>query len=141
MPQRILIPVDESAISERTTEFVTNNQDLFPGEITLLHVVDVQLVQRLVPDIQKNMIYASAEKSGHRILETLARPFFAAGLSPALRLELGTPEEAIPEVVTLLGIDLVVIGRHLDRSSFQNIMFGSLSNELIRKLECPVLLI
>jgi len=116
-------------------------QDLLADEILLLHVVDVHLVQRLVPDIQKTMIYAAAEKSGRRILETLARPFFEAGFTPTLLLELGTPEEAIPKVVMQQGIDLVIIGRHPAGGGFRNIMFGYLANDLIRGLKCPVLLI
>ena len=61
MIPRILIPVDESATTEHTIRAIIDNKDLVPREILLLHVVDVHLVRRLIPDIQKNMIYDAAE--------------------------------------------------------------------------------
>jgi nucleotide-binding universal stress UspA family protein len=72
MTLRVLIPIDESETAKKTIQAVISNQELMPREIFLLHVVDVHLVHRLVPDIQKNMIYEAAEKSGKRILEKLA---------------------------------------------------------------------
>jgi nucleotide-binding universal stress UspA family protein len=141
MPQRILIPVDDSTTTERTTRAVIANRELLPAEIVLLHVVDVQLVQRLVPDLQKNMIYEAAEKSGIRILEKLAQPFIDAGFTPKLVLELGTPEEAIRKVVGQQNVQLVIIGRHEDGGGLLDLMFGSMANQLIRTLKCPVLLV
>ena len=141
MSLRILIPVDDSATTQRTTAAVLANPELLPQDLVLLHVVDVQLIQRLVPDLQKSMIYEAAEKSGIRALEKLAQPFTEAGLAPKLLLELGSPEEAIQKVVRQQQIDLVVIGRHPAGGGFRDVMFGSMANSLIRGLKCPVLLI
>ena len=99
MTLRVLIPIDESETAKKTIQAVISNQELIPREIFLLHVVDVHVVHRLVPDIQKNMIYEAAEKSGKRILEKLAKPFHAAGFEPKLLLELGTPGIEILKVV------------------------------------------
>ncbi|MDH3454105.1 MAG: universal stress protein, partial [Desulfuromonadales bacterium] len=119
---------------------VIANKDLMPREILLLHVVDVQLVHRLVPDIQKNMIYDAAEKSGNRILAKLAKPFQDAGFEPKLLLELGTPEAAILKVVEGQDVQLVIIGRHPGGGGFRDIMFGSVASRIIRAVKCPVLL-
>ncbi len=140
MTPRILIPIDESETAEHTLESVIRNKDLIPREILLLHVVDVQQIQRLVPDIQKKMVYESAEKSGQRILEKLAKPFLDAGFKPQLQLELGTPGKAILKVVAEQDIHLVIIGRHPGSGGFRDIMFGSVANEVIRAVKCPVLL-
>ena len=140
MTPRILIPVDESATAQLTIRAVIDNKDLLPREILLLHVVDVHLVQRLVPDIQKSMIYDAAVKSGNRILAKLAEPFQAAGFEPKLLLELGTPDAAILKVVEEQDIQLVIIGRHPGGGGFRDIMFGSVANHIIRTVKCPVLL-
>ena len=140
MTPRILIPVDESSTAQLTINAVIDNKDLMPREILLLHVVDVQLVQRLVPDIQKSMIYDAAEKSGRRILAKLAKPFQEAGFEPKLLLELGTPETAILKVVEKQEIQLVIIGRHPGGGGFRDIMFGSVASHIIRAVKCPVLL-
>lgn len=141
MPSRILIPVDESLTAQHTIDAVIANKDLVPPEILLLHVVDVHLSQRLVPDIQKQMVYESAEKLGQRILQQLAQPFRAAGFEPQLRLELGTPAEAILQVIKELNIELVIIGRHPGGGGLRDIMFGSVANQVIREVTCPILLI
>ncbi|MCK4506959.1 MAG: universal stress protein [Desulfuromonadales bacterium] len=141
MPRKILIPVDESETSHQTSQAVIANQDLMPSEIILLHVVDVHLVQRLVPDIQKNMVYEAAEKSGKRILEKLAKPFQDAGFAPKLLLELGTPGKAILKVVEEKEIQLVIIGRHPGGGGLRDIMFGSVANHVVHAVKCPVLLI
>ena len=140
MSQRLLIPLDESETTQHTIKAILDNKDLLPSELYLLHVVDVHLAHRLVPDIQKNMVYDSAKKSGARILEKLAQPFRDAGFEPTLLLELGTPEETILRVVKEQDIQLVVVGRHPGGGGFRDIMFGSVANRIIRAVNCPVLL-
>ena len=141
MTPRILIPVDESETTQHTIRAVIDNKDLIPREILLLHVVDVHLVQRLIPDIQKNMVYEAAVKSGNRILAKLAEPFQAAGFDPQLLLELGTPEVAILKVVEEQDIQLLIVGRHSGGGGFRDMVFGSVANDLIRAVKCPVLLL
>lgn len=141
MIQRILIPVDESETAQQTIKAVIANKELLPREILLLHVVDVHLAQRLVPDIQKNMVYDSAKKSGNRILEKLAKPFQEAGFEPKQILELGTPEDVLPRVVEEQKVQLVIIGRHPGGGGFRDILFGSVANHVIRTVKCPVLLL
>ena len=140
MSPRILIPVDESPTSQHTIDAIIANRELMPSKVYLLHVVDVHLIQRLVPDIQKNMIYEASEKAGKRLLDKLAGRFYDAGFEPQLLLELGTPEGAILKVVEELDIQLLIIGRHPGGGGFRDIMFGSVANFVIRSIKCPVLL-
>ena len=140
MTPRVLIPVDESETAQKTIQAVIANQEMIPREIFLLHVVDVLLVHRLVPDIQRNMVHEAAKKSGKRILEKLAKPFQEAGFKPELLLELGTPGIEIPKVVAEQNIQLVIIGRHPGGGGFRDIMFGSVANDIVHAVKCPVLL-
>ncbi len=140
MTAGILIPVDESVTTQQTIEAIIKDRELLPEELLLLHVVDVHLAHRLVPDIQKNMVHEAAEKSGRRILEKLAAPFRDAGFEPKLLLELGTPGEVIPKVVEQQNVELVIIGRHPGGGGLRDVMFGSVANQIIRAVKCPVLL-
>jgi len=140
MTAKILIPVDESETTHQTIQAIIDNKELLPQEILLLHVVDVHLVHRLVPDIQKNMVYEAAEKSGGRILEKLAEIFRDAGFKPELILKLGTPGEMILEVVEEQNVQLVIIGRHTGGGGFRSLIFGSEANHVVRAVKCPVLL-
>lgn len=141
MPAKILIPVDESETARNTISAVIANKDLLPRQIILLHVVDVQLIQRLVPDIQKHMVYDAAEKSGQRVIAELAKPFQEAGFEPQCLLSLGNPSEAILKTVEEQNVQLVIIGRHAGGGGFRDIMFGSVASHVVRNVTCPVLLI
>ena len=140
MTARILIPVDESETTQQTIKAVIDYEELIPREIILLHVVDVQLVQRLVPDSQKKMIYEAAGKSGRRILENLAKPFRDAGFEPTLILEIGAPTLSILKVVEEQDIQLVIIGRHSGGGELRDVLFGSVANYINHTVKCPVLL-
>ncbi len=140
MTRSVLIPVDESATAQKTIQAVIANREIVPREIFLLHVVDVHLVHRLVPDIQRNMVHDAAKKSGKRILEKLAKPFQDAGFEPELLLELGTPGIEILKVVEEQNIQLVIIGRHPGGGGLRDIMFGSVANYIVHTVKCPVLL-
>ena len=141
MHPRILIPVDDSPTTQHAIETILANSDLLPREFYLLHVVDVQLIRRLVPDIQKTMIYEAAEKAGWRLLEKLAGQFRAAGFEPHLLLELGPPEKSIFKVTEERDIQLLIIGRHPGSGGFRDIMFASVASYVIRSVRCPVLLV
>lgn len=140
MTPKTLIPVDESETTQRTIQAVIANQELISRDIILLHVVDVHLIQRLLPDMQKQMVYDSSEKSGNRILEKLAKPFQEAGFNLTLLLELGTPGDAIRKVVEEQNIQLVIIGRHVGGGKLLDVMFGSVANHIVHSVKCPVLL-
>lgn len=140
MPSRVLIPIDDSVTTEHTISAVLADKARLPRDVLLLHVVDVRLIHRLVPDIQKNMVYDAAEKSGRRVLEKLAQPFVEAGFEPTLLLELGTPGEAILKVAREQQADLIIIGRHPGSGGLRDVMFGSVANDVIRATTCPVLL-
>ncbi len=141
MTPRTLIPVDESETTQHTIKAVIANQELISRDIILLHVVDVHLVQRLIPDMQKQMVYEASNKSGNRILEKLAEPFREAGFNPTLLLELGTPGDTIKNVVEEQNIQLVIIGRHVGGGKIRDVMFGSVANHIVHSVKCPVLLI
>ncbi len=141
MKPTILIPIDESDTAQHTIDAILSNSDLLPKKIILLHVVDVHLVSRLVPDIQQKMVYDAAEKSGARILNKLAKQIIDAGFEPELLLKLGTPSEEIQKIVEEHDIKMVIIGRHPGGGGIRDIMFGSVANNVIRAVKCPVLLI
>lgn len=141
MEQKILVPLDDSVTAHKTIERMIACRERFPRHIHLLHVVDVQSIQRLLPDLQKEMVYDSAKKTGARVLARLAEEFRAAGFEPELHLELGSPGETIETVAGKLEIDLLVIGRHPGGGGLRDILFGSVANHVIRSSKCPLLLI
>lgn len=140
MRPRILLPLDDSTTAQQTIDAVIANQELVPRELHLLHVVDVQMIQRLVPDIQKNMIYDAAEQTGNRLLAKLAGQFQEIGFKPQTHLELGAPGPAIMKVAEDLDIQLIIIGRHSNGGGVRDLLLGSVTNYVIRFSTRPILL-
>lgn len=140
MPARILLPLDDSETSQHTIDCVIKHRDLMPRDVHLLHVVDIQMMQRLVPDIQKKMVYDAAERAGHRTLDKLAGQFRDNNFDPRIHLALGTPGPDIIKSADELAIQLIIIGRHPGSGGMRDVILGSITNYVIRFSPCPVLL-
>ena len=140
MIPKILVPVDGSSTSERTIKAMLDQKDRFPKKISLLHVVDIQLAYRMIPDFQLEMVRENARKAGQVLLNRQAEVFQAAGFETELLLELGSPREEIPKVANEQGFQLLVIGRHSGTGEIRDVLFGSVANYVLHNVKCPVLL-
>ena len=140
MEPKILVPVDGSTTSEKTINSIVEQKDRFPKKISLLHVVDVQLAYRMIPEFQLEMVKDNARKAGQVLLDKKAEIFHAAGFETELLLELGSPRQDIPRVANEHGFQLLVIGRHAGTGEIRDVLFGSVANYVLHNVECPVLL-
>ena len=141
MPLRILVPIDDSKTSARTTAFIIANRQRFPSPLTLLHVVDLdRLAYRMIPDFQVKMIKESAGKAGEILLRKQQERLAAAGIETEIRLEFGSPREVIPRIANEEDFHLLLIARR-GRGEIRDVLFGSVSNHVLHHARCPVLLI
>lgn len=140
MHPKILVPVDGSTTSQKTIRTIIELRDRFPPRLTLLHVVDIQLAYRMIPDFQLEMVKENARKSGLDLLEKQAEPFREAGFELDLLLELGSPREVIPRIANENDFQLLVIGRHASTGEIRDVLFGSVANYVLHNVKCPVLL-
>jgi nucleotide-binding universal stress UspA family protein len=140
MNPKILIPVDDSATSQKTVEAVIDQKERFPKRITLLHVVNDQLAYRMIPDFQVEMVRENAGKAGQLQLNRIAEQLQAAGFETDLRLEYGSPRRVIPQVANDEEFQLLVIGRHAGSGEIRDVLFGSVANFVLHNVKCPVLL-
>ncbi|HKJ04712.1 MAG TPA: universal stress protein [Geopsychrobacteraceae bacterium] len=140
MNPKILVPVDGSTTSEKTIKAIIDQKERFPNKVSLLHVVDVQLAYRMIPDFQLEMVRENARKAGQVLLDKQAKVFHAAGFETELLLELGSPRHEIPRVANEQEFQLLVIGRHAGTGEIRDVLFGSVANYVLHNVECPVLL-
>ena len=140
MDPKILVPVDGSTTSVRTINAIIEQKERFPKKISLLHVVDVQLAYRMIPDFQLEMVRDNARKAGQALLEKQAEVFRAAGFETELLLELGSPRQEIPKVANEQNFQLLIIGRHAGAGEIRDVLFGSVANYVLHNVKCPVLL-
>lgn len=140
MNPKILIPVDDSATSNRTIEMVIEQKERFPKKITLLHVVNDQLAYRMIPDFQVEMVRENAGKAGQVKLDKIAGQLQDAGFETELRLEYGSPRRVIPQIANDEEFQLLVIGRNNGSGEIRDVLFGSVANFVLHNVKCPVLL-
>jgi len=140
MTPRILVPVDSSATTARTIEAIIRHRERFSGELTLLHVVDVErFAYRMIPDFQLDMIRQSALKAGEHLLQGVQKQLLEAGVSAAIRLESGAPRQLVCRVANEEAFDLLVLGRR-GSGEIRDVLFGSVANYALHNVRAPVLL-
>ena len=140
MDPKILVPVDGSATAQKTITAIIGQKERFPKKLWLLHVVDVQLAYRMIPDFQLEMVRENARKAGQALLEKQAAILRAAGFETELLLELGSPRQEIPRIANEQEFQLLVIGRHAGTGEIRDVLFGSVANYVLHNVHCPVLL-
>ena len=132
----ILCPVDFSEFSRHALDHAAAIAGWYEARITVLHVFRNRPAMDLPP-----MVLDERER------ECLVRRLseFTAPLPRDLSIELRIREAAdvhreILAQAESLGADLVVIGSH-GRSGIDRVLLGSVTEKIIRKVRCPVLVV
>lgn len=141
MNAKVLIPLDDSATSTATLDYVLAHPARFASPLVLLHVVDVdRLAYRMIPDFQLNMVKERARQAGEEFLAAQLQRVTDAGLQAQTRIETGSPRKVIPRVAEEEGVGMLVIGRS-HAGEIRDVLFGSVTNYVLHQVRCPVLLI
>lgn len=137
---KILVPIRDGRTSDSTLDNIIAHKEQFNAPITLLHVVNVKTMDyRMIPDFQIEMIKEQASKTGQKLLDEKCAYLRAAGIEVIPRLEHGYPRDTICAIANNEEFSLLVIGRH-ERGEIRDVLLGSVSNYVLHKVKCPVLL-
>lgn len=138
---KILVPVDGSENTRKTLQTLVDNKGRIDGELVLLHVLEVdKLAYRMIPDFQVAMVRENAKKSGEHLLDEKKAMLEDAGIACETRLEYGTARDTICEIANDDQFDLVIIARH-SHGEIRDVLFGHVSNHVMHKVNCPVLVL
>jgi len=137
---KILVPIRDGRTSDATMENIITHKEQFSAPIILLHVVNVKIMNyRMIPDFQIEMIKEQATRAGQKLLDAKTAHLHAAGVEVTPRLEHGYPRDVICTIANNETFSLLVIGRH-ERGEIRDLLLGSVSNYVLHKVKCPVLL-
>lgn len=141
MIPKILVPVNDSPTALKTIETIIELKDRFSEELTLLNVINTDhFSYQLIPDIQMDMVKQNARKMGQQLLERLDVKLRQAGFKNELMIEFGDPRQEIANIANNQGFQLVIIGRHEGGGQIRDVLFGSVANNVLHNVKCPVLL-
>ena len=136
----ILVPVDFSPTSLRAVEFARSLVDK-DGEVYLLHVIDVDFVERVnaegfsEAEAATTRLRNRAESMLGEVLQQLAE----TGPKLETMIVVGKPFAEILRVASDLDFQMIVMGAHgREQGGLEELLFGSTAEKVLRAARIPV---
>jgi nucleotide-binding universal stress UspA family protein len=143
--ERILCPSDFSDFAERALRRAASMARWFEAKVTVLHIV--QPVPWIAPGaawaagiVVPQDLLRPVRDDLAKALENFVAAFRGEGVTLETRLDDGDPARQIEAVAEALPADLVVMGTH-GRSGFQRLLLGSVTEKVLHRAPCPVLIV
>lgn len=140
--RRILFCTDFSESADAAFDFALDAALRRPGAtLLLLHVIhepDAQFWKSYIYEVEN--VDAAARRA---IDEKIAAAYLArvpAGLPVQVHVRIGPDAATILEFARTMQADLIVLGRH-GHSRVGQALFGSVAEKIVRKADCPVLVV
>lgn len=138
--KRILVPTDFSEGSQHALHFATDLARTLDGEVVLLHVYE--LPSFVLPD---GSVILSSPQTHAALIDGIQHQLAAAEaeakrthVAVTVRSEQGPPAKTILRILKEQPWYLVVMGTH-GRSGIGRLLLGSVTEEIVRASEVPVL--
>jgi universal stress protein A len=132
----ILCPLDFTDTSLKELSYAREFAVGMGASIYLLNVVDVP-VEVLVNNLPLEEKFEKAELEK---LEAIKQQLHSEGIKADGSVEFGNPEAVILEKARELGVNLIIMGSHC-KSGFNRLILGSVTEHVMRKANCPVLVV
>ncbi|HSK08864.1 MAG TPA: universal stress protein [Vicinamibacterales bacterium] len=136
---KILCPVDLSDFSKRAFEHGLVLGKLYGAEVVALHVFGTWIGNESTYPAWFRQVPQAREQID-RELRALLDPAKSAGMDVPLVVHEGDPASEILEQAADMRADLIVLSTH-GRSGFDRLAIGSVTEKVLRKAGCPVLVV
>jgi nucleotide-binding universal stress UspA family protein len=140
--ERILCPVDFSGHSRLALDYATALARWYEAEVVAMHAYSVAMVPATIgafPAATSVGLPLTREEV-IRDLVRFVRPVEAAEIRTRTVVASGNPARCILEQAQELPASLIVMGTH-GASGFERLMLGSVTEKVLRKASCPVLVV
>jgi len=115
----------------------------FGSEVTVLHVFHAPTSLAYVADAPEFSVDLGPEANGavqNAVARRTGRVLEEAGVAYTIRQEIGAPAQVIVETAERGRYDLIVLGSR-GLGSFQSLLLGSVSDQVLHHAHCPVLVV
>ena len=137
MVKNILVPVDGSDGSDKAVTRAIEMAEIYGAKLNFLYVANIN--QLAISSSLSQAILEAVKKAGQTILER-AENMLPIGIEHEKILEIGSPAAVILEMEENLNIDLIVMGSR-GLGVVKGVLLGSVSQYIIERAKCPVLVI
>jgi len=138
MFEKVLHPTDFSDCSMRALKYVLGLKKAGTNELVLLHVVDQRSV-RYCEAVGIGLLRKLQTDAGRK-LDSLRGKLEDGNLRVRTEILIGIPSVEIPKFAEKERISIIVMGSH-GKTMTQEILMGSVSENVIRRSRVPVLVV
>jgi nucleotide-binding universal stress UspA family protein len=139
--KKILYPTDFSESSLEALKYALSFAKEYRAKLVILHVINENIFTESL-NLPRVVSIDTLEKEMVREAEKRMKSLLPAATRKTVERETvilkGAPFLEIIRFAREKDIDLIIIGTH-GRSGFQQIIFGSTAEKVVRKAPCPVL--
>ncbi len=141
--KKILFCTDFSANADRAFVFAVNTaRRNSESELHLLHVIpepSAQFWKGYIYEVDEDVDARARREIDEKLAETY-RPRVPEGMSLVIAMRIGEAGQQILEYAEEQDMDLVIVGRQ-GAGAMGKILFGNITDRVVRKASCPVLVI
>jgi nucleotide-binding universal stress UspA family protein len=140
--ERILCPMDFSEFSAKSYTYAHSLAQHYNAKLYLEHVVQPLSMAypfHAFPDTL-GQVYANLFQDAEKQMAEVVQNYAWNGIKPELQVQEGFPTDTILNFAQTHSVDLIVMGTH-GRRGFDRITMGSVTEKVLRKANCPVLVI
>ena len=137
MVKNILVPVDGSDGSDKAVAQAISMAEIYGAKLNFLYVANIN--QLAINAALSQAILEAVTKAGKTILDR-AENMVPSGIEKESFSETGSPAAVILEFEDKLNADLIVMGSR-GLGVVKGILLGSVSQYIIERSKCPVLVI
>ncbi len=130
------VPLDGSALAERALPYATSIARASGGRILLVRAV----MAHTCPGVDPTAAHLEVTRRAECELQALADKLRADGLETEPHVYYGQAAEAIADTARHSEADLIAMSTH-GRSGLARVVFGSVTDALLRRAEKPVLVV
>jgi universal stress protein A len=143
-PKKILVPIDLSELSEGVLQAALDIQRKWDADLTALHVADESdHLKDYLHGYSRNLPFYDIKEQTQKRLEVELQKL-TVRLSPnsgvRQAVTWGDPFREILRISEEEDFDLIVMGNH-SRTGLNRFFMGSVSEQVIRRAPCPVLIV
>ncbi len=145
MVSKILIATDGSAYSQKAVDYGVGLARKLGADVIGLYVVNMKSLEVYAighhDDISGyDSKVAVLKNEGEKALEYVASTGKKAGLDVQTRIVRGYPAEEILRRASSEGVGMIVVG-NLGKTGLEHLLMGSVSEAVVKKAPCPVLVV
>jgi universal stress protein A len=136
----ILCPVDFSDAAQKAVSYAKEFAIGTGASIYLLHVIEPIPIPPVDASLNYVQIEEELEKAAEADLNALKVSLASTGLKVDGSLEIGNAADIILEKAEELKVNFIIMGSH-GRKGLNRLIMGSVADAVIRKSDCPVLIV